>query len=113
MTTAEGSLSRGEETPPVEGSLSRWERGGVSAFPKDGVYVGVDPRELPQLAVFKDVDAPWCPVVMSAEQFPMASPPDEKAEDRPRLIRRGCVGAVSGFAPGGRGTIAGRPAPGR
>jgi formylglycine-generating enzyme required for sulfatase activity len=48
--------------------------------PKDGVYIGVDPRELPDLAVFKDIDAPWCPemVLIPAGQFLMGSPPDEK-----------------------------------
>ena len=29
--------------------------------PKNGVYIGVDPLTLPDRAVFKDVDAPWCP----------------------------------------------------
>jgi formylglycine-generating enzyme required for sulfatase activity len=47
--------------------------------PKEGVYIGVDPRELPNLAVFRDVDASWCPemVVIPAGQFLMGSPPDE------------------------------------
>jgi formylglycine-generating enzyme required for sulfatase activity len=48
--------------------------------PKDGIYIGVDPRGLPDLAVFKDVDAPWCPamVIIPAGSFLMGSPPDEK-----------------------------------
>ena len=46
---------------------------------KDGLYIGVDPRELPDLAVFKDLDAPWCSemVVIPAGSFLMGSPPDE------------------------------------
>ena len=74
------SLSHGErETPSAEGSLSRRERGGVRAMPKDGIYIGVNPRELPDFAVFRDVDAPWCPemVVIPAGQLLMGSPPDE------------------------------------
>ena len=41
--------------------------------------MGVDPRELPDLAVFKDLDAPWCSemVVIPAGPFLMGSPPDE------------------------------------
>jgi formylglycine-generating enzyme required for sulfatase activity len=39
----------------------------------------VDPRELPDFAVFRDVDAPWYPemVVIPAGQFLMGSAPDE------------------------------------
>ena len=39
----------------------------------------VVPRELPDLAVFKDLDAPWCPemVAIPAGQFLMGSPPNE------------------------------------
>jgi formylglycine-generating enzyme required for sulfatase activity len=49
------------------------------AAPKDGVMIGADPRELPDLAVFKDADAPWWPemVVIPAGSFLMGSPPDE------------------------------------
>ena len=41
--------------------------------------MGVDARELPDLAVFRDLDAPWCPemVVLPAGSFLMGSPPDE------------------------------------
>ncbi len=47
--------------------------------PKDGVHIGVDPRDLPDLAVFKDLDAPWCPemVVIPAGEFMMGSPTTE------------------------------------
>lgn len=51
---------------------------GASAFePKNGV--DVDPRDLPDLAVFKDTDATWCPelVIIPAGSFLMGSPPDE------------------------------------
>lgn len=56
----------------VQLSRSR-ERGGVR----------VDPRELPDFTVFRDVDAPWCPemVVIPAGKFLMGSPPDEKERD--------------------------------
>ena len=49
-------------------------------MPKDGVYIGVDPRDLPDFAVFKDVDAPWCPemVVLPAGEFLMGSPKEEE-----------------------------------
>jgi formylglycine-generating enzyme required for sulfatase activity len=55
--------------PPAdagEGSLSLWERRGV--------------RALADFAVFRDVDAPWCPemVVIPAAQFLMGSPPGER-----------------------------------
>jgi formylglycine-generating enzyme required for sulfatase activity len=76
---------------------------------KDGVYIGVDPRELPDLAVFKDIDAPWCPemVLIPAGQFLMGSPPDEKGRydfegpqhrggDRPPLRARAVCGGVRG-----------------
>ena len=48
-------------------------------MPKDGIYIGVDPRDLPDFAVFRDVDEPWCPemVVLPAGEFLMGSPPDE------------------------------------
>ncbi|HYN37867.1 MAG TPA: SUMF1/EgtB/PvdO family nonheme iron enzyme [Rhodospirillales bacterium] len=48
--------------------------------PKNGVYIGVDPATLPDLAVFKDVDKPWCPemVVIPAGSFLMGSPPGEE-----------------------------------
>jgi formylglycine-generating enzyme required for sulfatase activity len=48
--------------------------------PRDGVFIGVDPRTLPDLAVFKDVDAPWCPemVVLPKGEFLMGSPESEK-----------------------------------
>jgi formylglycine-generating enzyme required for sulfatase activity len=54
-------------------------RGWAREAPKDGVYIGVDPRELPDFAVFKDLDAAWCPqmVIIPAGQFLMGSPPDE------------------------------------
>lgn len=39
--------------------------------PKNEVHIGVDPRELPNLAVFKDIDAPWCPeMVIIPSGFP-------------------------------------------
>ena len=43
----------------------------------------MDPRELPDFTVFRDVDAPWCPemVVIPAGKFLMGSPPDEKERD--------------------------------
>ena len=39
----------------------------------------VDPRDLPDFAVFRDVDEPWCPemVVIPAGSFLMGSPPSE------------------------------------
>ena len=45
--------------------------------------VGVDPRKQPNFAVFKDVDAPWCPemVVIPAGTFLMGSPPGEKGRE--------------------------------
>ncbi len=53
--------------------------------PKDGVYIAVDPRELPDFAVFRDADAPWCPemAVIPAGRFLMGSSPDEpeRSED--------------------------------
>jgi formylglycine-generating enzyme required for sulfatase activity len=49
------------------------------------VHVGVDARDLPDLVVFKDVDAPWCPemVVIPAGSFLMGSPDDEKERSDP------------------------------
>lgn len=43
-------------------------------------YIGVDWRELPDLAVFKDDDLPWLPemVVIPAGTFLMGSPPGEE-----------------------------------
>jgi hypothetical protein len=56
-------------------------RAGVKALPKDNVHIGVDPGVLPDFAVFRDGDAPWCPelVVIPAGQFLMGSPPGEPA----------------------------------
>jgi formylglycine-generating enzyme required for sulfatase activity len=47
------------------------------------VQIGADPRRLPDLAVFKDVDAPWCPemVVIPAGEFLMGSPEDEEGHE--------------------------------
>ena len=51
----------------------------AAAAAKVVVHVGVDPRNLPDRAVFKDVDAPWCPemVVIPAGTFLMGSPEEE------------------------------------
>ncbi len=53
-------------------------RGGKA--PRVIIHVGVDPRTLPDLAVFKDIDAPWCPemVVIPAGEFLMGSPDTEE-----------------------------------
>ncbi len=53
------------------------------------VHAGVDPRNLPDLAVFKDVDAPWCPelVVIPKGSFLMGSPdsdPEAKDDEKPQ-----------------------------
>jgi hypothetical protein len=32
--------------------------------------------------VFRDIDAPWCPVVIPAGSFLMGSPPDEEGRFR-------------------------------
>jgi formylglycine-generating enzyme required for sulfatase activity len=42
--------------------------------------VGADPTTLPDLAVFRDIDAPWCPemVVLPAGTFLMGSPETDK-----------------------------------
>jgi formylglycine-generating enzyme required for sulfatase activity len=63
-----------------EGGARRKSGGRVRAQPKDGVHIGVDPGELPDLAVFKDSHEPWCPemVVLPAGAFQMGSPPDEE-----------------------------------
>jgi hypothetical protein len=41
------------------------------------IHIGVDPRTLPDLAIFKDIDAPWCPemVIIPAGSLLMGSPP--------------------------------------
>ena len=64
---------------PLAGEGGARDSGRVRAAPKNGISIGVDPRELPDLAVFKDADAPWCPemVVIPAGSFLMGSPPDE------------------------------------
>jgi Uncharacterized conserved protein len=51
--------------------------------PKSGVYIGVDPRTLPDLAVFKDIDAPWCPemVIIPAGSFLMGSEDEDGRSD--------------------------------
>jgi hypothetical protein len=46
---------------PISGEGGARDSGRVRASPKHGVYIGVDPRTFPDLAVFKDADAPWCP----------------------------------------------------
>jgi formylglycine-generating enzyme required for sulfatase activity len=53
---------------------------GERPAPKNGIYTGVDPRELPDFAVFRDVDAPWCPdmVALPADAFLMGSPESEE-----------------------------------
>jgi formylglycine-generating enzyme required for sulfatase activity len=73
----EGNDSEAIETPPPAPAVATGTR--TEAKPKDGIVIGVDPRRLPDLAVFKDVDAPWCPemVVIPAGEFLMGSPPDE------------------------------------
>jgi Uncharacterized conserved protein len=76
---------RGFEDAAAAAPLSPWERAGVRApatpklKQKNGVYIGADPRDLPDLAVFKDDDLPWLPemVVIPAGTFLMGSPPGE------------------------------------
>ncbi len=57
---------------------------------KDGLYIGVDPRELPDLAVFKDLDAPWCPEMVV---IPAGSVPDGLAAGRAGTSRLGGAAA--------------------
>lgn len=72
--------------------------------PKNGVHIGWgDWRELADFAVFKDVDAPWCPemVVLPAGSFLMGSLPGEQArseDEGPQhwvTISRGSLSAAS------------------
>ncbi len=73
-------------SPAATSSLSLWEREGVRAsdasepIKKDGISIGANPRDLPDFAVFKDIDAPWCPemVVIPVGTFLMGSPQDEE-----------------------------------
>lgn len=69
--------------------------------PRNGVHIGVDPWALPDLAVFKDIDAPWCPemVVIPAGTFLMGSPSneaerrkDEGPQHRVTISRRFALG---------------------
>ena len=75
---------RGKEKPLPLGEVGANAPGeGAAASkpePKNGVYIGVDPRTLPDLAVFKDIDAPWCPemVIIPSGSFLMGSPLGEK-----------------------------------
>lgn len=48
--------------------------------PRNNVSIGDDPRNLPDFAVFKDVDAPWCPemVVIPSGTFLMGALSNEK-----------------------------------
>jgi formylglycine-generating enzyme required for sulfatase activity len=52
----------------------------VRPAPKDGVTIGADPRGLPDFAVFRDVEEPWCPemVALPAGEFLMGSPEKDK-----------------------------------
>lgn len=65
------SLSRGRERVGVRATAAPKQ--------KNGVFIGADFRDLPDFAVFKDIDAPWCPemVVLPAETFLMGSPLSE------------------------------------
>lgn len=92
-TAAAVSRSRERETAGV--------RAGAASMlkPKNGVYIGVDPRGLPDLAVFKEIDAAWYPemVLLPAGQFWMGSPEEEaghEGNESPRhrvMISRRCA----------------------
>jgi Uncharacterized conserved protein len=74
---------RGELKPLPLGEVGANAPGEGAGAPKltlkNDVHIGVDPRELPDFAVFKDIGAPWCPemVVIPAGTFLMGSPPGE------------------------------------
>jgi formylglycine-generating enzyme required for sulfatase activity len=75
------------QTPPKADTKAKTtrERGGATK-PKAastieaGPSAGADPATLPDLAVFRDIDAPWCPemVVLPAGTFLMGSPETDK-----------------------------------
>jgi formylglycine-generating enzyme required for sulfatase activity len=67
-----------------EGGARRESDGRVRAAPKNGVTIGVDPRELPDFAVFRDVEEPWCPemVALPAGEFLMGSPETEAGRNK-------------------------------
>lgn len=48
------------------------------------VYIGVNPRDLPDVAVFKDFDEPWCPemVLIPKGSFVMGSADDEEGREK-------------------------------
>jgi formylglycine-generating enzyme required for sulfatase activity len=54
------------------------------------VYVGAELRALPDLAVFKDIDAPWCPemVALPAGEFMMGAPDTGEGEEYAKPQRR-------------------------
>jgi len=63
---------------------------------RPSLHVGVDPRNLPDRSIFKDVDEPWCPemVIIPAGSYLMGSPtedddayPEEKPQHRVNITR--------------------------
>lgn len=74
---------------------------GIPLAPETGVSVGVVPGTLPDLAVFRDRQASWCPrmVVLPKGEFLMGSPdsdqdayPDEKPQHRVVITYRFAIG---------------------
>lgn len=90
--------TRDKRKPPGPGGGTHWPppawpppAEGVKPGGAGIVHVGVDPRTLPDLAVFRDVDAPWCPemVVIPKGSFLMGSPesdPDAGASEKPQHL---------------------------
>ena len=60
-------------TAPGEGAAAPRTADQIPTTPQ--IHIGVDPRTLPDLAIFKDIDAPWCPemVIIPAGKFLMGS----------------------------------------
>jgi formylglycine-generating enzyme required for sulfatase activity len=86
----------------VVAAVRNWEQGDHPSVVKSGggVLIGVDPRTLPDRAVFKDAGKSWSPqmVIVSAGSFLMGSPdedPDAYPEEKPRhevTIKRFAIG---------------------